>query len=86
MANIGPESEVVRPRRRYGMPHLARPQKAGSSCVLYCSINLKKPSIVPFSIASAKSTLPADAHVIRCPAVLLLFGRLTFRHVSPPAE
>lgn len=86
MASVGAHLEVVRPRRRFGSPHLARPQKAGSSCVLYCSINLKKPSIVPVSIASAKSTLPADAHDLRCPPVLLLFGRFKFRQVSLPAE
>ena len=39
--------------------HLARPQKAGSSCVRKCSISLKKPSMLPSASASANSRLPA---------------------------
>ena len=46
-------------RRNKTALYLARPQKAGSSWVLYCSMSLKKPSMVPASIAIAKSALPA---------------------------
>lgn len=40
---------------------LAKPQNAGSSCVLCCSISLKNPDMVPCCSASANSKRPASS-------------------------
>lgn len=43
----------------------ASPQYAGSACVLYCSMSLKKPRIVPAMRASAKMASPVRARAGR---------------------
>eukprot|EP00955_Chlamydomonas_euryale_P117593 366485-Chlamydomonas_euryale.AAC.28 len=47
------------------MLRLVNPQNAGSSCVLNCSMSLKKPAIVPSASASWNSTRPSgDANAV----------------------